>query len=72
MWGGSINPYELTKNVQCQAILTCHRLSVPKIKLKRTENSGNETRIDKAADYIAIGCTQHSREKYAEYNCNRN
>jgi hypothetical protein len=40
---------------------------------KRTEDSGDETRIDIAAYYIAIGCTEQSWEHYAEcdgeWNC---
>ena len=72
VWECSINPYELTKNVQCQTNLACHLFSFPKIKLKRTENSANETRIDKAANCITVGCTQYSRKKHAEYDCDGN
>ena len=40
--------------------------------LKRTENSGDETRINIAAYYIAIGCTEQSWENYAECNSEGN
>ena len=39
---------------------------------KRTKNSGDETGIDVARYYIAIGCTQQSRENYAECNSDWN
>src|SRR5712691_12798294 len=39
---------------------------------KRTENSGDESRIDIACFHIAIGCTEQSWENYAECNSDWN